>query len=81
MVTTGRSAFRAPCRRTTDRSLSPFARAVRTKSWPSTSSRLDRVIRAMIASGIVPSAMAGRIRWRKASTQAPHWPVMRALIV
>ena len=36
-------------------------------------------MRAMIASGIVPSAMAGRIRWRNASAAAANWPVMSAV--
>ena len=39
------------------------------------------MIRAMIASGIVPSAIAGRIRCRNASAHAPHWPVISALKV
>ena len=38
-------------------------------------------MRAMIASGIVPSAIAGRMRWRNASAHGPHWPVMSALKV
>ena len=33
-------------------------------------------MRAMIASGMVPSAMAGRMRCRKASAAALNWPVM-----
>ncbi|MNO74392.1 hypothetical protein D3C76_653890 [compost metagenome] len=31
----------------------------------------ERVIRAITASGMVPSTMAGRIRWRTASAKAP----------
>ena len=38
-------------------------------------------MRAMIASGIVPSAMAGRMRCRNESTNASHWKVMTALNV
>ena len=60
------------------RSLTPFARAVRTKSSPRTSSRLERVIRAMIASGIVPTAMAGRMRCRTASAKSVQFNVSRA---
>ena len=30
-------------------------------------------MRAMIASGIVASAIAGRMRWRKASVKMSHW--------
>ena len=38
-------------------------------------------MRAMIASGIVPSAMAGRMRWRAESAHALHWPVISAVNV
>ena len=31
-------------------------------------------MRAMTASGTVPSTMVGRIRWRTASQKAPFWP-------
>jgi hypothetical protein len=47
MVITGSSALGSACRITTRPSLSPLARAVRTKSSPMTSSRQERDMRAM----------------------------------
>ena len=39
-------------------------------------------MRAMIASGMVPRAMAGRMRWLPGVDAAAfHWPVIRALNV
>ena len=38
-------------------------------------------MRAMIAIGIVPSAIAGRMRCRNASTSAFHWNVISAVSV
>ena len=68
-VSTGSSAFRSACRKTTTRRDRPFASAVRMYSRESTSSMLARVIRAMTASGIVASASAGSIRCRSASAR------------
>ena len=62
MVTTGSREFRNPCRITTLDCELPLARAVLTKSRPITSSRLDRVMRAITANGTVPSTMVGRMR-------------------
>ena len=45
-VTSGISALRKMCRRATARSVNPLARAVLTKSWPSTSIMAVRVSRA-----------------------------------
>ena len=33
-------------------------------------------MRAITASGTVPSTIIGRIRWRTASMKAPFWPEM-----
>ena len=48
-VTTGISAFLITCRRMINRSRSPFAQAVRMKSWRSTSSIMVRVMRITVA--------------------------------
>ena len=40
----------------------------------------ERVWRAMTASGMVPSTMVGRMRWRTAETKAPFWPESRLSI-
>src|SRR3989454_3916333 len=77
-VCTGRSAFQSAWRRTTAVCESPFASAVRMYSRESTSSRLARVMRAMIASGIVASASAGRTRWRSASASTGQFPCRAA---
>ncbi|MNL71373.1 hypothetical protein D3C87_1965130 [compost metagenome] len=34
----------------------------------------ERVWRAITASGMVPSVMVGRMRWRRAETKAPSCP-------
>ena len=60
-VITGISALRSAWRDTTTLLRSPLARAVRTKSWPSTSSIVVRVIRITIAINWMASASAGRI--------------------
>ena len=57
---TGRIALRSPWRNTTRPSASPLARAVRTKSSPSTSTIDDRVMRASIAIRWVPTASDGK---------------------
>ena len=53
----------------------PLASAVRTKSSLLTSCTAARVMRVMIASGIVPSATAGRTRCLTASQAAGRSPV------
>src|SRR5437667_693318 len=63
-VTTGSSALRSACRLTTRRSARPFARAVRMKSSPRTSSIVERPMRAMAAMAVEPSATAGSTRCR-----------------
>src|SRR5206468_58220 len=77
-VSTGSRAFRSACLKMTARRDNPFASAVRTYSRDSTSSMLARVILAMMASGMVASASAGRIRWRRASTRAGQSPCSAA---
>jgi hypothetical protein len=59
----GISAFRSAWRASTTRSRSPFARAVRMKSLPITSSIADRVMRARNAIERVPNASAGSTRY------------------
>ncbi len=43
-------------------------------SSDSTSSIAERVWRAITASGMVPSTMAGRMRWLSAEVKAPFYP-------
>ena len=76
IVTTGSIALRSTCRRVTTDRVMPLASAVRTKSSLLTSCTAARVIRVMIASGMVPSATAGRIRCFTASQAAGRSPVM-----
>jgi len=53
------------------------ARTTARLSSRSTSSIADRVIRAMTASGIVPSAIEGRIRCARAERRADQSPALR----
>ena len=56
---TGIRAFLSAWPYTTSRSLAPFERAVLMKSCRSTSSIVDRVIRAMLPAECVPSVAIG----------------------
>ncbi len=76
VVLTGSSALRMMNRSRIRRGARPLARAVRTKSAFCTSSTEARVMRAMIASGMVPSAMPGSTRWVSAFRAASHSPVL-----
>ena len=67
MVTTGSMAFFSACFTITPDSSSPLARAVRIKSFCIISTRLERVMRAMLPAEFQPSTMAGRIMARKES--------------
>ena len=71
-VTTGSIALRSTWRLRMTRAVRPLASAVRTKSASMVSSTEARVMRKMMAKGMVASATAGRIRWRIASQAASH---------
>ena len=59
MAMIGRIAFGSACRNSTRHRARPFARAVRTKSWPSTSISDERMIRPYQPAPISPSVSAG----------------------
>ena len=59
MAITGRIAFGSACRNSTRQRVSPLARAVRTKSCPSTSISDERMIRPYQPAPISPSVSAG----------------------
>jgi hypothetical protein len=61
-VTIGMSALRRMWRTTTRRSVMPLARAVRTWSSVAVASISERVMRAIMASGMVASVTAGSTR-------------------
>ena len=67
-VTTGISVLRKACLVMVCHSSMPLARAVRMKSWSSTSSIAERVIRARKPSWNMPSTSAG---WISDAAQAP----------
>src|SRR3989304_3736927 len=46
-----------------------------------TSTSVERVMRAMIASGMVPTAMEGKIRCHRASFSVAQLPVMMLLVM
>src|SRR5437763_1003250 len=77
IVTTGSAAFLSVCFITTAASGKPLARAVRTKSWRSTSSTAERVSRAMEAH-LAPHAVdlagrrVGRQQQRHGIAREPH---------
>src|SRR6266508_3670345 len=77
----GSNAFRRACFKTTTLSRNPLARAVRIYSNPNTSNMLERVIRAIMDKGIVPTATQGKIRCHKASRNTLKFPVIKALNV
>ena len=70
-VSTGSSAFLSACRRTSNCSPRPLARATSTYSCVSTSSSDARVIRAISAAEIAPSVTDGNTRCWSTSTTPP----------
>jgi len=67
-VTSGSRALRSTCQVSTWRCGSPFDIAVRTWSWPSASSTLERTNRVITEPETTPAATAGRIsRWSQPS--------------
>ena len=76
IVTTGSSAFGSAWRITTIPSRNPFARAVRTKSSPMTSSRQDRDIREIYAPCASPRTRAGPITiWKFCHGFSQRWTI------
>src|SRR5216684_2671478 len=75
-VTTGMSALRSTCLSTTRHSGRPLARAVRTWSCERIDNISERVIRVMMATGMVPSVQAGSTRWRRLTATRFRSPEM-----